>query len=220
MSSETLQFTPELSKYLHKVSLREPPVLKRLRQETLSHPYAAMQICPEQGQLMALLVRLLNARLTLEVGVFTGYSSLVTALALPEDGRIVACDISDEYTSIARKSWREAGVERKSDLRLAPALETLDSLLSNNARESFDLAFIDADKVYYPAYYDRCFKLVRSGGLILVDNVLWGGRVADSACTDQDTQGIRELSRTMHTDERIDLSMIPIGDGLTIARKH
>jgi predicted O-methyltransferase YrrM len=220
MSSDTLPLTPELLEYLQKVSLREPPVLRRLREETAAHPYASMQISPEQGQFMALLVKLIGARRTLEIGVFTGYSSTVIALALPPDGRITACDVDEDFTSIARRYWNEAGVAQKIDLHMAPALDTLQQLLDQGATNSYDLAFIDADKCNYPLYYEKCLQLVRSGGVILVDNVLWGGRVAIPDIDDEDTGGIRRLNALIHTDDRVDASMIPIGDGLTLARKR
>jgi predicted O-methyltransferase YrrM len=220
MSSDTLPLTPELLEYLQKVSLREPPVLRRLREETAAHPYASMQISPEQGQFMALLVKLIGARRTLEIGVFTGYSSTVIALALPPDGRITACDVDEDFTSIARRYWNEAGVAQKIDLHMAPALDTLQQLLDQGATNSYDLAFIDADKCNYPLYYEKCLQLVRSGGVILVDNVLWGGRVAIPDIDDEDTGGIRRLNALIHTDDRVDSSMIPIGDGLTLARKR
>jgi predicted O-methyltransferase YrrM len=220
MSSDTLPLTPELLEYLQKVSLREPSVLRRLREETAAHPYASMQISPEQGQFMALLVKLIGARRTLEIGVFTGYSSTVTALALPPDGRITACDVDEDFTSIARRYWDEAGVSQKIELHMAPALDTLQQLLDQGATNSYDLAFIDADKCNYPFYYEKCLQLVRPGGVILVDNVLWGGRVANQEINDEDTGGIRRLNTIIHADDRVDVSMIPIGDGLTLARKH
>jgi len=220
MSSDTLPLTPELLEYLQKVSLREPPVLRRLREETAAHPYASMQISPEQGQFMALLIKLIGARRTLEIGVFTGYSSTVIALALPPDGRITACDVDEDFTSIARRYWNEAGVAQKIDLHMAPALDTLQQLIDQGATNSYDLAFIDADKCNYPLYYEKCLQLVRSGGVLLIDNVLWGGRVAIPDIDDEDTGGIRRLNALIHTDDRVDSSMIPIGDGLTLARKR
>jgi len=201
--------------YLASVSVREPAVLRRLREETAPHPRATMQITPDQGQFMALLVRLLNARRTLEIGVFTGYSSLSVALALHDDGKIVACDISDEYTQTARKYWREAGVDGKIDLHIRPALETLETLTP-----PFDFAFIDADKTNYDAYYEAVLKLLRPGGLIMIDNVLWSGRVADPAENDADTAALRALNKKLHADPRVDLSMLSIGDGVTLALKR
>ena len=214
-----ISVSPELGDYIRRVSLREPDVLRRLREETASHPRVSMQISPEQGQFMALLIQMLGARRTLEVGVFTGYSSLVVALALPEDGRIIACDVSEEYTSVARRYWREAGVERKIDLRLRPALETLNDLIVLGQAGSFDFAFIDADKENYENYYERCLTLVRSGGLIAVDNVLWSGRVIDAADQDADTRAIRAFNIKLQADERVWLSMLPIRDGVTLACK-
>jgi predicted O-methyltransferase YrrM len=179
-----------------------------------------MQISPEQGQFMALLVKLIGAKKTLEVGVFTGYSSLVVALALPADGKIVACDVSEEYTSVARRYWQQAGVADKIDLHIAPALETLDNLLTAGERETFDFAFIDADKGNYDNYYERCLELIRPGGLIAIDNVLWSGKVADTEIQDNQTNKIRALNRKLHEDSRITLSLVPIADGLTLAMKN
>jgi predicted O-methyltransferase YrrM len=179
-----------------------------------------MQISPEQGQFMALLVKLIGAKKTLEIGVFTGYSSLVVALALPADGKIVACDVSEEYTSVARRYWQRAGVEDKIDLHIAPALETLDKLLTAGEAETFDFAFIDADKGNYDNYYERCLELIRPGGLIAIDNVLWSGKVADTEIQDNQTNKIRALNRKLHEDSRITLSLVPIADGLTLAMKN
>lgn len=179
-----------------------------------------MQIGPGQGQFLALLLKLLGARRVLEIGTFTGYSALWMALALPEDGKLIACDVSAAYTSIGRRSWQEAGVAHKIDLRIAPASETLRTLLAEGQAGSFDLAFIDADKEGYAGYYEQCLQLVRPGGLIAIDNVLWGGAVADDAAQDADTQALRALNARLHVDERIDLSLLPIGDGLTLARKR
>jgi caffeoyl-CoA O-methyltransferase len=206
--------------YLLRVSLREHPVLERLRRETLALPEAEMEISPEQGQLMALLARLIGAKRCLEVGVFTGYSSLVTALALPDDGRILACDVSERWTAIARRYWREAGVEHKIDLRLAPALQTLDALLASGEAGRYDYAFIDADKNNYGGYYERALELLRPNGLLMFDNTLWSGKVADPAETDDETAALRALNARLHRDERIDLSLTPIGDGFTLVRKR
>ncbi len=219
MSNRTLDLDDALYRYLLDVSLREHPVLAELRAATSSHPHVNMQISPEQGQFMAMLVHLIDARRTLEIGVFTGYSSLCVALALPEDGRVVACDVSEEYTDIARPYWGKAGVAQKIDLRLAPALETLDALLAEGQAGRFDFAFIDADKAGYDAYYERCLQLLRKGGLITIDNILWGGRVVLPA-EDEDTAAIQALNRKLHSDPRIELSIVPIGDGLTLARKR
>jgi predicted O-methyltransferase YrrM len=221
MSNQSIGLSDPLYQYLVANSVREPEILTRLRAETAEHPLANMQISPEQGQLMGLLVQLIGAKKCLEVGVFTGYSSLFVALNLPDDGQIVACDVSDEFTSIARRYWQEAGISNKIILHIAPALETLDRLIANGELGTFDFAFIDADKNNYGAYYDRCFQLVRQGGLILVDNVLWYGRVADPAMdNDKRTQAIKEINQQIYHDDRVQISLIPIGDGLTIARKR
>jgi predicted O-methyltransferase YrrM len=220
MSNQSIGLSDPLYQYLLANSVREPEILIKLRAETAQHPLVNMQISPEQGQLMGLLVQLIGAKKCLEVGVFTGYSSLVVALNLPDDGRIVACDVSEEFTSIARRYWQEAGVANKISLYVAPALETLDQLITNGESGTFDFAFIDADKNNYGVYYDRCFQLVRQGGLILVDNVLWYGRVADPAMdSDKRTQAIKQINQQIYHDDRVQISLIPIGDGLTIARK-
>jgi len=220
MSKKTLGLNEQLYDYLLSVSLREPEILRQLRQETDSHPQATMQIAPEQGQFMALLVQLMGATKTLEVGVFTGYSSLCVALALPPRGKIVACDVSEEYTRIARRYWQAAGVADKIELRLAPALETLDQLLTEGQAETFDFAFIDADKANYEGYYERSLQLVRPGGLIAIDNVLWSGRVADPEVQNNSTSAIRALNDKLYRDQRISLSLVPIADGLTLALKR
>ena len=220
MSNRTLVLTDPLYEYLLSVSLREPPLLAELRAEMAAHPEVNLQIAPEQGQFMAVLVRLIEARRCLEIGVFTGYSSLATALALPADGRLIACDVSVEWTDVARRYWRRAGVEHKIDLRLAPALDTLDALLTGGAAASFDFVFLDADKGRYPAYYERIYALLRSGGLLAIDNTLWSGRVLDPRERDPETDGIRRLNEQLLRDERIDLSLLPLADGLTLVRKH
>ena len=220
MSNRSIMLTDSLYEYLTDVSLRESPLLLALREETSELTQRAMQISPEQGQFMALLARLTGARRCLEVGVFTGYSSLVTALALPDDGSIVACDVSEEWTAVARRYWREAGVAHKIELRLAPATETLDDLLAQGRAGTFDFAFIDADKTNYLAYYERTLALLRTGGLALVDNTLWSGRVADPEVADADTVALRHFNEVLHRDERIDLSLLPLGDGLTVVRKR
>jgi predicted O-methyltransferase YrrM len=220
MSRQTLPLDERLYAYLLGNSMREPEVMRRLREETAAHPQANMQIAPEQGQFMALLVRLLDARRTLEIGVFTGYSSLAVALALPEHGRITACDVSEEHTSIARRYWREAGVEHKVTLHLGPAVETLDRLIAQGESGSYDFAFIDADKPNYAAYVERALLLLRPGGLIAIDNVLWGGAVADPVVHDPDVDAIRRLNEALHHDERVDISLLPLADGLTLARKR
>ncbi|MBH8566389.1 class I SAM-dependent methyltransferase [Nostoc sp. CENA67] len=220
MSSQTINLDSQLYDYLLSTSVREPEILWRLRQETASHPRARMQISPEQGQFMRLLVQLLGAKKTLELGVFTGYSSLSVALALPADGKIVACDVSEEFTAIARQYWQQAGVADKIDLRLAPALETLDALLADGQAGTFDFAFIDADKENYDGYYERSLQLLRPGGLIAIDNVLLSGRVANPQIQDESTQAIRALNKKLHDDDRVTLSLVPIGDGLTLALKR
>ncbi len=219
MSNRTLTLDDALVEYIHSHSLREHPAQVGLREATAKHRYAGMQISPEQGQLMALLVRLLGARRCIEIGVFTGYSALTVALALPADGTLLACDVSDEYTRVGRPFWDQAGVAGKIDLRLAPALQTLDAELANGQAGRFDFAFIDADKASYDAYYERCLRLLRDGGLIAIDNTLWSGAVARPA-TDADTLALQALNDKLLADERIDLSLLPIGDGLTLARKR
>ncbi|NER34501.1 MAG: methyltransferase domain-containing protein [Oscillatoria sp. SIO1A7] len=220
MSKKTLGLDDRLLDYLRSVSLRESDVLGQLRSETANHPWANMQIAAEQGQFMALLVQLLGATKTLEIGVFTGYSSLAIALALPPNGKVIACDVSEEYTSIARRYWQAAGVADKIDLRLAPALETLDELIGSGQRGSFDFVFIDADKENYENYYERSLLLLRPGGLIAIDNVLWSGKVADPEIQDANTQAIRNLNEKLHQDERVTLSLVSIADGLTLALKR
>jgi len=220
MANKTLDLTNQLYDYLLSNSLREPELLAQLRQETAQHPMAQMQIAPEQGQFMALLVQLMGAKKTLEVGVFTGYSALVVALALPADGKVVACDVSEEYTAIARHYWQAAGVADKIELRIGPAVDTLDQLLAAGQAETFDFAFIDADKSNYWNYYERSLQLLRPGGLIAIDNVLWSGRVADPQVQDNRTESIRAFNAKLHQDQRITLSLVPIADGLTLALKR
>lgn len=219
MSNKTLNLDDRLYDYLLSVSLRETEVLRDLRQAMTDHPSGGMQIAPEQGQFMALLVQLIGAKKALEVGVFTGYSSLCIAQALPPSGKIIACDISEEYTAIARQYWQRAGVTDKIDLRIAPALETLDQLLADGQTGTFDFAFIDADKGNYWNYYERCLQLVRPGGLIAIDNVLWNGRVIDPQVQDESTNAIRAFNAKLHQDDRITLSMVAIADGLSLAVK-
>lgn len=219
MSRRTIDLDDTLYQYLLDHSLREHPAQAALREATRTHPQAQMQISPEQGQFMALLVWLMGARNTIEVGVFTGYSTLSVALALPDDGRILACDISDEYTRVGKPYWEQAGVAGKIDLQLAPALQTLDAHIAAGEAGQYDFAFIDADKSGYDGYYERCLELLRAGGLIAIDNVLWSGRVAIPA-DDEDTAALQALNDKLHRDERVDLAMLPIGDGLTLARKR
>jgi caffeoyl-CoA O-methyltransferase len=220
MGRRTRALDDRLYDYLLAASLREPDVLRRLRDETAAHPHAEMQIAPEQGQFMALLVRLLAAQRVLEIGVFTGYSSLAMALALPPGGRLVACDVSEEFTATARRYWAEAGVADRIDLRIAPAVETLDAMIAEGGGSTFDLAFIDADKETYDAYYERSLTLLRAGGLVLIDNVLWDGEVADPTIDTPVVRAIRALNAKLRDDPRIDLSLLPLADGLTIALKR
>lgn len=219
MSIRTLNLDDTLYDYLLAHSLREHPVQTALRKQTSEHPYARMQISPEQGQFMALLVKLMGARHAIEVGVFTGYSALAVALALPDDGTLLACDISEEYTRVARPHWEAAGIAHKIDLQLAPAVDTLDARLAAGEAGKYDFAFIDADKTGYDAYYERCLQLLRTGGLIVIDNVLWSGSVARVA-QNADTAALQALNTKLHHDMRIDLSMLPISDGITLARKR
>ena len=222
MSRRTLNLDDRLYKYVLDASLREHSALADLRAVTRDHQHAGMQISPEQGQLLALLVKLIGARRTIEVGVFTGYSALAVALALPADGRVLACDVSNEYTQVGRPYWQRAGVADKIDLVLQPALTTLDAKLAGGEAERYDFAFIDADKTSYDGYYERCLRLLRGGGLIAIDNTLWGGEVAKpvDSLTDADTSALQALNLKLRDDERVDISLLPIGDGLTLARKR
>jgi predicted O-methyltransferase YrrM len=220
VTDRRLQVTDEIHRYLVEHSVREPDVLARLRAATASLPQAQMQIGPEQGQLMALLARLVGAKRCIEIGVFTGYSSLAVALALPEDGRILACDVSEEWTAIARRFWREAGVEHKIELKLQPAVRTLEQLLAAGEAGRYDFAFVDADKPAYDTYYELLLKLLRPGGLMALDNTLWSGAVLDPNEREPNTVALRALNDKLHRDERIDLSLLPVGDGLTLARKR
>ncbi len=220
MSTTTIILDEKLREYLLNVSVKESEILRELREETAQMEYSAMQISPEQGSFMAFLVGLINGKRTLDIGVFTGYSSLVVALALPKDGYVTACDINTEWIDIARKYWELAQVEDKIDLRIAPALETLDELLTDGYRGTYDFSFIDADKINYQQYYERSLELIRSGGLIAIDNVLWSGRVIDDHSGDPNTEAIREFNKKLYQDERVSISMVPIGDGLTLACKQ
>lgn len=219
MSNRSLQLTDNLYDYLLTHSLREKPVLQALREETMKDSMSVMQIAPEQGQFLQLLVKILGAKKLLEIGVYTGYSSLCCALALPVDGKIVACDINKEWTDIARRYWQKAGVTERIQLELAPALLTLDNLLAKGESASFDFAFIDADKENYLQYYEKTLELIKPGGVIAIDNVLWSGAVADPAVNDADTVAIRELNKHVHQDKRVEVSLLPLADGLTLARK-
>jgi predicted O-methyltransferase YrrM len=220
MSNRTIELTPALYHYLLEVSLREEDTARRLREETLRLPEADCEISPEQGQFMALLLRATGARQVLEVGTFTGYSALVMAQALGPRGRIVTCDRSEEWTAAARRYWAEAGVQDRIELRLGDAGATLGQLLTEGMADRFDFAFIDADKENDAAYFEQCLKLVRPGGLIAVDNTLWSGRVIDPKRTDADTVAIRAFNKALLSDERVDLTLLPIADGLTLARRR
>lgn len=220
MSNKSIVLTDDLQQYMVDVGVREAPILARLREETSTLPMHQMQIAPEQGALMSLLVELIGARRCLEVGTFTGYSSLAVAMALPPDGRIVCCDVSREWTDIARRYWREAGVEERVDLRLGPALETLDAMLAAGEANSYDFAFIDARKEEYDEYYERTLQLLRPGGLMAIDNIFQGGDVVDPSDTSSDTVAVRALNEKIRRDERVSISLVPIADGLTLARKR
>jgi len=220
MAYKSLGLSPQLYEYLLSVSLRESATLQQLRQETAVLPQSVMQVTPDEGQFLGFLVQLLGVRKALEIGVFTGYSSLAVALALPEDGQLIACDVNETYTAIAHRYWEAAGVAHKVDLRLAPALETLDALLAEGQGGSFDFAFIDADKTNYWAYFERSLQLLRPGGLIAVDNVLWSGQVIDPDNHEPSTEAIRTFNQRLHQDERIHLCVLPISDGITLALKR
>jgi O-methyltransferase len=220
MSKRTLNLDDTLYQYLLNHSLRESALLRKLREITSQEELSRMQIAPEQGQFMALLVELLGAERIIEIGTFTGYSALWLAQSMPEHGELICCDISREWTDIGRPFWRDAGIEERIQLQLAPALETLDNLIKNGETGSFDMAFIDADKTNYLNYYERCLILLRRGGLLMFDNTLWSGAVANPTEQDADTQTLRELNDTLHQDERVSISLVPIGDGLTLARKR
>ncbi|MCP5306310.1 MAG: class I SAM-dependent methyltransferase [Chromatiaceae bacterium] len=220
MSNRTVTLDDRLYDYLLRYSLRETPVMRQLREMTADHEHARMQIAPEQGQFMALLVELMGARQIIEVGTFTGYSALCMAQSLPEDGRLVCCDVSREWTDVGIPFWERAGVRERIDLRIAPALQTLDTLIAAGGGDSYDLAFIDADKTNYRNYFERCLRLVRPGGLLMFDNTLWGGAVADPEDHDEDTLALRTLNELLLVDQRVSVSLVPIGDGLTLARKR
>lgn len=220
MSNRTIGLSDEIYRYLIDHSLREPELLRRLRDETArATQWPGMQISPEQGQFMGLLAQLIGARRAIEIGTFTGYSSLAVMLAMPQDARMVCCDVSKEFTDIARRYWDEAGVADRIELHLRPAVETLDRLIERVGAGSFDFAFIDADKENYDHYYERSLVLLRSGGLLAIDNVLWNGSVADPKNREETTEAIRRLNRKIASDARVAISMVPIGDGLTLARK-
>ena len=220
MSNRTLDLDDRLYAYLLEHSLREDDIARRLRDATAGLEMARMQIAPEQGQFMALLVELTGATRIIEIGTFTGYSALCMARALGDKGKLLCCDLSEEWTAVGLPFWEEAGVANRIDLRIAPALETLDALLNDSREGHFDMAFIDADKTNYLNYYERCLRLVRPGGLLMFDNTLWSGSVADKSVQDADTLALRELNDTLLTDGRVSISLVPIGDGLTLARKN
>ena len=220
MANQTIGLSDELATYVREVGVREPDVLARLREETATLPRHGMQIAPEEGAFLAMLVALLGARRCVEVGTFTGYSSLAVALALPEDGSLVCCDVSEEWTSMARRAWEQAGVADRIDLRIAPASETLDQLIAAGQQATYDFAFVDADKSGYDGYYEQLLQLVRPGGLIAFDNTLWGGDVLDEDSDDEDTRALRALNVKLSTDDRISLCLLPVADGVTLARKR
>jgi predicted O-methyltransferase YrrM len=220
MARTSIGISDELHEYVIRHGVREPAIFRRLREETAGLPQATMQIAPDQGAFLAMLVGLIEAKRCIELGTFTGYSSLAVALAMPPEGRIVCCDVSDEWTSIARRYWAEAGVSDRVDLRLGPALATLDELIAGGAAGTFDFAFIDARKSEYPDYHERIVQLLRPGGLAVYDNVLWGGAVIDESQNDPDTLGIRRLNERIGLDQRVEVSMLPFADGLTLARKR
>ena len=220
VSSRTLSLTDQLYDYVLDASLRDDAILRGLRKETAEYVNAGMQISPEQGQFMGLLVQMIGARRCIEVGTFTGYSALCVARALPEDGRLIACDVSEQFTAVARRYWDKAGVAHKIDLRLAPAIETLDALIAEGHQGSFDFAFIDADKRPYDDYYERALTLLRPGGVVALDNVLWGGSVADPKNRKGSTRVLRKLNAKIKADERVSMSLLPLGDGLTLAMKR
>jgi len=219
MAKRTL-LTGALDDYATANWLRDSDLKKRLREDTRRLPAFNMQISADQGQFMALMARAIGAKRAIEIGVFTGYSALAVAEALPADGKLIACDVSDEWTSIGKPYWREAGLDHKIDLRIGPALDTLDALLREGEAGKFDMAFIDADKTNYDGYYERCLKLLRTGGLMMFDNVLWGGRIVDPANRTDDTEALRALNAKLHNDARIDLALVPLGDGITLALKR
>ena len=220
MSNQTIRLNNELNEYMVAHSVRENEIMRRLRAETGQMAMSGMQIAPEQGQFLRFMVSLIGAKRTIEVGTFTGYSALCVASTLPEDGHVFACDVSEEWTEIGRRYWDEAGVANKITLTIAPATQTLQSFIDQGQQGTFDFAFIDADKSNYDTYYEQCLQLLRVGGLIAVDNVLWAGAIVDESIQDTDTVALRVLNKKLHTDERVDISLVPIGDGITLLRKR
>ncbi len=220
MANQSIGLSADLYDYLLSHGLREPDILQQLRAATEKEDLSVMRSAPEQGQFMALLIRLMGAKRVLEIGTYTGYATLWMALALPDDGSIVSCDISEQWASVGQRFWATAGVAHKIDLRLQPALDSLQALLDEGAENSFDFAFIDADKINYPAYFEACLQLLRCGGLIVVDNVLWGGSVIDETNHEESTEAIRAFNQRLSTDSRIEINMLPIADGITLALKR
>lgn len=220
MSNTTINLAPSVYEYYQRISTREPTILNQLRMETEKQFNNRMQISPEQGQFMQWLIQLSRAKRTLDIGTFTGYSALVAALALPNDGQVISCDVNMEWTNLAKKFWHEAGVADKIDLKLGAAKNTLQSLIEKGQENQFDFAFIDADKENYPTYYEQCLILVKPGGIIAIDNVLWGGAVADDSIHDKETETIRNLNTHIHQDKRVNMTMLVIGDGLTLVNKR
>ena len=220
MANRTIGISDELAAYVVKMGTREPDVLARLREETAAIPQHRMQIAPEEGAFLAMLVELTGARRCIEIGTFTGYSSTAVALALPDDGKLLCCDVSEDWTSMARRYWADAGVTSKIDLRIAPAIETLDQLIESGESAVYDFAFVDADKTGYDGYYERLLRLVRPGGLIAFDNTLWGGAVLEQDAEDDDTRAIQALNAKLAADERITVCLLPLADGVTLARRR
>jgi len=219
MSDQFLTLNDKVYQYILDVSLREPELFQQLRDETSKLSSSVMQISPDQGQFMAFLAKLINAKRAIEIGVYTGYSAMVVANALPDDGELIACDINEEWTTLAKTYWEKAGLSHKIKLKIAPANETLDQLIQDGEENKFDFAFIDADKTGYDQYYEKCLKLIRPGGLIVIDNILQGNRVVDESNQDKATIALRELNKKLLIDERVDISLLPVRDGLTLARK-
>jgi predicted O-methyltransferase YrrM len=220
MANKTMGLSDDIAAYVVEVGAREPEVLVRLREETASLPRHGMQVAPEEGAFLAFVAELVGARRCIEVGTFTGYSSTAVALALPEDGSLLCCDVSEEWTTVARRYWAEAGVAGKIDLRLGPAVETLDALLEAGGGSTYDFAFVDADKAGYDAYYERLLRLIRPGGLIALDNTLWHGQVLDADPQDEDTRAIQALNRKLAGDQRVSICLLPIADGVTLVRRR
>jgi len=220
MANQSIGLSADVYDYLLSHGLREPDILQQLRAATEKEELSVMRSAPEQGQFMAMLLRLMGAKRILEIGTYTGYATLWMALALPDDGKVVSCDISKQWTSVGQRFWATAGVKHKIDLRLQPALTTLQTLLDDGAQESFDFAFIDADKINYQAYFEACLQLIRPGGLVVIDNVLWGGSVLEVSNREDSTKAIRTFNQNLHEDQRVDIVMLPVADGITLAQKR